>query len=131
MANDNRKMFFNGNVVDIRELKMQGSSFSWSSHNEHEFVTCSRSNVQGTRSVSQLSNNPERVYMKCVQCHEFLGWADVMRQNLDAKILSEIQAMRQEFRELKMIVQMIEKGQSIIAMLLIAVIIVQSIVMII
>ena len=69
--------------------------------------------------------------MKCLQCDEFLSWADAVGQNLDAKILREIQPMRQEFRELKMIVQMIEKGQSIIIMLLIAVIIVQSIVMII
>ncbi|KAJ8443093.1 hypothetical protein Cgig2_030861 [Carnegiea gigantea] len=86
-----------------RELKMQGSSFSWSSQNKHEFMTCLRCTVQGTRRVLQLINNPERVYMKCLQCDEFLSWADAMGQNLNAKILSEIQAMRQEFRELKMI----------------------------
>ncbi|KAJ8443102.1 hypothetical protein Cgig2_030870 [Carnegiea gigantea] len=72
---------------------MQGSSFSWSCQNKHEFVTCLRCNVQGTRRVSQLSNNPERVYMKYMQCDEFLSWADAVGQNLDAKILSEIQAM--------------------------------------
>ena len=118
-------MFFNGNVVDIRELKMQGSSFSWSSHNEHEFVTWPRCNVQGTRRVSQSSNNLGRVYMKFMQCDKFLGWANAVRQssNNEAKILGDIQAMRQELRELKMIMQMIEKGQSIIVTLLIVVII--------
>ena len=60
-----------------------------------------------------------------MQCDEFLSWVDAMGQNLDAKISSEIQAIRKEFKELKMI----EKGQSIVVMLLIAVIIVQSIVM--
>ncbi|KAJ8443099.1 hypothetical protein Cgig2_030867 [Carnegiea gigantea] len=100
---------WNGLTLE-RELKMQGSSFSWSSQNKHEFVTCLR---------CKLSNTPERVYMKCMQCDEFLSWADAVGQNLDAKILSEIQPMRQEFRELKMIVQMIAKGQSIIVMLLI------------
>ena len=88
-------------------------------------MTCLRCNVQGARRESQLSSNPERVYVKCMQCDEFLSWVDAMGQNLDAKISSEIQAIRKEFKELKMI----EKGQSIVVMLLIAVIIVQSIVM--
>ena len=109
---------------------MQGSSSSWSSHNEHEVQpVCPRCNVPGARRVS----HPGRVYMKCMQCDKFLGWADVVRQNSsnEAKILGDIQAMRQELRELKMIMQMTEKGQSIIVMLLIFVIIVQSIVIII
>ena len=79
---------------------MQGSSSSWNSLNEHELQPlCPTCNVPATRRVLQSSNNPGRVYMKCMQCDKFLGWVDAVRQNSSnkAKILSEIQAMRQEF----------------------------------
>ena len=94
---------------------------------------CPRCNVLDARRVSPSSNNPGRVYKKCMQCDKFLGWTDAVRHNSsnEAKILGDIQAMRQQLRKLKMIMQMIEKGQGIIIMLLIAIIIVQSIVMII
>jgi len=58
---------------------------------EREVMICPRCNVQGIRRVSQSSTNPGRVYIKCTSCDEFLGWMDELKQNMKAKILSEIE----------------------------------------
>jgi len=69
-------------------------------------------NVQGTRKVSQSTTNPGRVYITCTSCDKFLGWTDELKQNMEAKILREIEEVKKEIREMKMIMKMIEKGQS-------------------
>jgi len=112
---------------------MQGSSSSRNnsgSRFEREVMICGRCNVQGTRKISQSTTNPGRVYMKCMNCDKFLGWADEVKQNMDGKMLTDIEELKKEVRELKMIVKMIEKGQSVVIMLLIAIIVVLTIMLV-
>ena len=103
---------------------MQGSSSSRNNNRfDREVIICARCNVEGIKKVSQSTTNPGRVYIKCTNCDKFLGWADEVKQNMEGRILTDIAEVKKEVAELKMIVKMIEKGQSVVIMLLIAIIV--------
>jgi len=108
---------------------MQGSSSSRNNCRfEREVIICPRCNVEGIRKVSQSTTNPGRVYFKCANCDKFLGWADEVKQSMEGEILTDIAEVKKEVTEL--IVKMIEKGQSVIIMLLIAVIVVLTVMLV-
>uniref|UniRef100_A0A7C9A184 Uncharacterized protein n=1 Tax=Opuntia streptacantha TaxID=393608 RepID=A0A7C9A184_OPUST len=110
---------------------MQGSSSSRNnSRFEREVIIRPRCNVEGIRKVLQSTTNPGRVYFKCANSDKFLGWADEVKQNMEGKILTDIAEVKKEVTELKMIVKMIEKGQSVVIMLLIAVIVVLTVMLV-
>jgi len=72
---------------------MQGSSSlrnNSASTCEREVMICPRCNMQDIRRALQSSSYLGRVYIKCTKCDKFLGWADVIKQNMEGKILSEM-----------------------------------------
>ena len=70
------------------------------------------------------------MYAKCFRCEKFLGWVDEANPNLQRRLLSEIEIVKHELRELKMMLKILEKGQSILAMLEIGVIVLLALVLI-
>ncbi|KAJ8443758.1 hypothetical protein Cgig2_029663 [Carnegiea gigantea] len=105
---------------------MQASSSSRRGDHQDATVMCPRCNIEGIRKVSQSSQNPGRMYAKCLRCEKFLGWVHEANPNLERRLLSEIEIVKHELRELKMILKIVEKGQSILAMLEIGVILVKK-----
>ena len=91
---------------------------------------CPRCNIEGIRKVSQLSQNPGRIYAKCLRCEKFLGWVDEANPNLGKRLLSEIEIVKHELKELKMMLKILEKVQIILAMLEIGVIVLLALVLI-
>jgi len=110
--------------------KMQGSTSSRTNNDEQESVKCPRCNLQGMRKVSQSSQNPGKVYVKCLRCEKFLGWVDEENPNLERRLLCEIEEVKHQLRELKIMVKILEKGQSILAILEVGVIVLLAIVLI-
>jgi len=53
------------------------------------------------RKVSQLSQNPGRVYVKRLRCDKFLGRVNEANPNLERRLLSEIEVVKHEQRELR------------------------------
>ena len=109
---------------------MQASSSSRRGDHEEATVMCPRCNIEGIRKVSQSSQNPGRMYAKCLRCEKFLGWVHEANPNLERRLVSEIEIVKHELRELKMMLKIVEKGQSILAMLEIGVIVLIALVLI-
>ena len=82
------------------------------------------------RKVSHSSQNPGRMYAKYLRCKKFLGWVDEANPNLGKRLLSEIEIVKHELKELKMMFKILEKGQSILATLEIGVIVLLALVLI-
>jgi len=70
------------------------------------------------------------MYAKFLRCKKFLGWVDEANPNLEKRLLSEIDIVKHELRELKMMLKILEKGRSILAMLEIDVIVLLVLVLI-
>ncbi|KAJ8452627.1 hypothetical protein Cgig2_004963 [Carnegiea gigantea] len=94
---------------------MRGSTSSRRSDHEQETVTCPT--CKGMRKVSNSSQNPGRMYAKCLRCDTFLEWVDEANPNLENRLLTEIEIVKHELMELKMVFKILEKGQSVLAML--------------
>ncbi|KAJ8426980.1 hypothetical protein Cgig2_033928 [Carnegiea gigantea] len=88
--------------------------------NERINLIKERCNIQGMRKVSHSSRNLGRIYATCLRYKKFLGWVDEANLNLEKRLLSEIEIMKYDLRELKMMFKILEKGQSILVMLEIA-----------
>ena len=80
--------------------------------------------------MSNSSQNPGRMYAKCLRRDKFLEWVDEANPNLEKRLLSEIEIVKHELRELKMVFKIHEKGHSILAMLEIGVIVLLALVLI-
>ncbi|KAJ8442795.1 hypothetical protein Cgig2_016261 [Carnegiea gigantea] len=78
---------------------------------------CLRCHMQGIRKVSHSSQNPGREYMKCLQCDKFLKWVNDDNE-MEKRLLVMLTEIK-ELSELRMLVKLIEKGQSVVYMLLI------------
>jgi len=102
---------------------MQASSSSMRGDHQEATVMCPVCNIEGIRKVSQSSQNLGRMYAKCLKCEKLLGWVHDANPNLERRLLSEIEILKHELRELKMMLKTVEKGQSILAMLEIGVIV--------
>ena len=115
--------------LDLK-VKMQGSTSSRRGDHEEATAVCLRCNIERMRNVSHSSQNPCRMYAMCLRCKRFLGWVDEANPNLKKRLLSEIEIVKHELRELKMMLKILEKGQSILAMLEISVIVLLALVLI-
>ncbi|KAJ8428564.1 hypothetical protein Cgig2_000428 [Carnegiea gigantea] len=111
--------------LTFKDLKviMQASSSSRRGDHQEATVMCPRCNIERIRKVSQSSQNPGRMYAKCLRCEKFLRWVHEADPNLERRLLNEIEIVKHELRELKMMLKIVEKGQSILAMLDIGVIV--------
>ena len=90
---------------------------------------CPRCHTQGARKVSHSSQNPGREYIKCLRCDKFLKWVN-HENDIDSRIIMMLTEIKNELAELRMMVKLIEKGQSTMYMLLVGVIVVLGIVVI-
>ncbi|KAJ8439118.1 hypothetical protein Cgig2_027044 [Carnegiea gigantea] len=73
---------------------------------------CSRCHMQGIRKVSHSSQNPGRGYMKCLRCNKFLKWVNDDNE-MEKRILMMLTEINKELSELRILVKLIEKGQSV------------------
>lgn len=83
---------------------------------------CPRCHMLGIRKVSHSSQNPGREYIKCIRCDKFLKWVNDDNE-MEKRILGMLTEMKKDLTELRMVVKLIEKGQSVVYILLIGVII--------
>ncbi|KAJ8435959.1 hypothetical protein Cgig2_017497 [Carnegiea gigantea] len=83
------------------KVRMQGSTSSRRGDHKRENVICPRCNIQGMRKVSHSSQKP--------------GWVDEANPTLEKRLLSEIEIVKHELRELKMMFKILENVQSILA----------------
>ena len=90
---------------------------------------CPRYHMQGTRKVSNSSQNPGREYIKSLRCDKFLKWVNDDNE-MEKKIIVMVTEIKKELSELRMLVKLIEKGQSIVYMLLIGIIVALVLVMV-
>ncbi|KAJ8420925.1 hypothetical protein Cgig2_030219 [Carnegiea gigantea] len=79
---------------------------------------CPGFHMQGIGKVSHSSQNPGREYMKCLRCDKFLKWVND-DNGMGKRILVMLTEIKKEFSELRMLVKLIEKGQSVVYMLLV------------
>ena len=112
------------------KVNIQGSASSRRSDHEQGTIMCPRCNLEGMKKVSNSSQNPGRMYAKCLRCEKFLGWVDKANPNLERRLLSEIEIVKHELRELKMMLKILEKGHSILAVLEIGVIVLLALILI-
>jgi len=96
---------------------MQASTSSRRGDHEQTTVMCPRCNIEGRGKVSHSSQNPSRMYAKYLRCEKFLGLVDEANPNLESRFLSEIEIVKHELKELKMMLKILEKEQSILTML--------------
>ena len=85
--------------------------------------------MQGIRKVSHSSQNQGREYIKCLRCDKFLKWVNDDNE-MEKRILVMLTEIKKELSELRMLVKLIEKGQSVVYMLLIGIIVALVIVMV-
>ena len=115
-------------------MAIEGSSSSSSRCNrateEEQVVMCPRCNCQATKKVSHSNQNSGRGYYKCMRCEKFVKWADEAKCDCDKKILKSFNEVKVELTEIRVMLKLIEKGQNIMLMLLVAVIIIVSFVMV-
>jgi len=111
---------------------MRGTSSSRSNELNHyeDDDICPRCHMQGARKVSLSSQNPGREYMKCLRCDKFLKWVN-HENDMERRIIMMLTDIKNKLSELRMLVKLIEKGQSIMYMLLVGIIVVLGIVVII
>ena len=88
-----------------------------------------RCHMQGIRKVSHSSQNLGREYMKCIGCDKFLKWVNDDNE-MEKRILLMLTEIKKELSELRMLVTLIENGQSVVYMLLIGIIVALVIVMV-
>ena len=108
---------------------MRGSSSSRSNELNEGDGVCPRYHMQGARKVSHSSQNPGREYVKCLRCDKFLKWVN-HEDDIQRQIIMMLSEIKNELSELRMMVKLIEKGQSTMYMLLVGVIVVLGIVVI-
>ena len=85
--------------------------------------------MQAARKVSHSSQNLQREYIKCLRCDKFLKWIN-HENDMERQIMMMLTDIKNELSELRMLVKLIEKGQSTIYMLLVGIIVVLGIVVI-
>ena len=79
--------------------------------------------------MSHSSQNPGKEYIKCLQCYKFFKWVN-HEDDIQRQIIMMLSEIKNELSELRMMVKLIEKGQSTMYMLLVGVIVVLGIVVI-
>ena len=84
--------------------------------------------MQGIKKVSHSSQNPGREYTKCLRCDKFLKWVNDDNE-MEKRILVVLTEIKKELLELRMLVKLIKKGQSVVYMLLIGIIVALAILM--
>ena len=109
---------------------MQRSASSRRSDHEQGTIMCSRCNIEGMKKVSNSRQNPGRMYAKCLRYEQFLGWVDEANPSIELRMLSEMEIVRNDVRELKMMLRILEKGQSILVMLEIGIIVLLMLVLV-
>ncbi|KAJ8421208.1 hypothetical protein Cgig2_025006 [Carnegiea gigantea] len=90
---------------------------------------CPRCHIQGTWKVSHSSQKPRVKYIKCLLCDKFLKRINDDNE-MEKRIMIMLTKFKKELSELKMIFKLMEKGLSIVYMLLIGVIVVLTTVMV-
>ena len=111
--------------LTIRELLgwiMEGSSSSRSKLASEDIAVCRRCNCEGVRKVSHLSQNPGRLYFKCLRCDKFLKWA-ANEGPQERPVVVDVDLLKKELMEMRLMLKFIEKGQTLIVILLIVVIV--------
>jgi len=79
--------------------------------------------------VSYSSQNLGRGYIKCLRCDKFLKWVNEGNE-MEKRIMMMLTEIKKEQSELRMLFMLVEKGKSIVFMLLIGIIVALAIVMV-
>uniref|UniRef100_A0A7C9D670 Uncharacterized protein n=1 Tax=Opuntia streptacantha TaxID=393608 RepID=A0A7C9D670_OPUST len=108
---------------------MRGTSSSRTNELNHDDDICPRCHMQGARKLFHSSQNPRREYRKCLRCDKFLKWVN-HENDMERRIMMMLTDIKNELSELRMLVKLIEKGQSTIYMLLVGITVVLGIVVI-
>ncbi|KAJ8423916.1 hypothetical protein Cgig2_014318 [Carnegiea gigantea] len=97
----------------IKGLTMEGSSSSWSKLGSDDIAVYRRCNCEGVRRVSHSSQNPGRMYFRCLRCDKFLKWAADEGPE-ERQVVVEVDEVKKELIERRLILKFIEKGQALI-----------------
>ncbi|KAJ8439902.1 hypothetical protein Cgig2_003968 [Carnegiea gigantea] len=108
-------------IVQVRN-SMEASSSSRRKLASEDIAVCQRCNCEGVRKVSHSSQNPGRLYFKCLSCDKFLKWA-ANEGSQERAVVVDVDLLKKELMEMKLMLKFIEKGQTLIVMLLIVVIV--------
>ncbi|KAJ8443799.1 hypothetical protein Cgig2_017280 [Carnegiea gigantea] len=109
-------------VVRLCRNSMEASSSSRRKLASEDIAVCRRCNCEGVRKVSHSSQNPGRLYFKCLSCDKFLKWA-ANEGSQERAVVVDVDLLKKELMEMKLMLKFIEKGQTLIVMLLIVVIV--------
>ncbi|KAJ8425505.1 hypothetical protein Cgig2_015879 [Carnegiea gigantea] len=97
---------------DCAGLIMEGSSSSRSKLASKDIAVCRRCNCEGVRKVSHSSQNPGRLYFKCLRCDKFLKWA-ANEGPQERPVVVDVDIAKKELKKMRLMLKFIEKGSDV------------------
>ncbi|KAJ8438210.1 hypothetical protein Cgig2_001928 [Carnegiea gigantea] len=91
---------------------MEASSSSRRNLASEDIAVCRRCNCEGVRKVSHSSQNPGRLYFKCLSCDKFLKWA-ANEGSQERAVVVDVDLLKKELMEMKLMLKFIEKGSDV------------------